>query len=306
MILVLILGVVLAGLAVALAVRTLLAAGWFKQRQLVAQVAAYGFDAAPLAPEAQRPSIRELLDRLATWLGTKFEEQLDEVRRRDARRLLNSAGFYRTSITRYVGYRVLSVVGLPVAFLLLVIFAGSFSGMVIVGLIAFAGIGWVAPTFYLQRRASNRIRKIDYEMPELVDILVTTVEAGVGFVAALQLAGRRVREPLAQELRLTLREQAMGLTLDEALRHLGDRSASTNLRMFVQAILQGEKLGVSIGKILRDLAVDMRKRRRQMAEEKAQKAPIKLLFPLVFLILPAMFIVLLGPALYDIGHQLGG
>jgi tight adherence protein C len=75
--------------------------------------------------------------------------------------------------------------------------------------------------------------------------------------------------------------------------------------MFVQAILQGETLGVSIGKILRDLAVDMRKRRRQMAEEMAQKAPIKLLFPLAFLILPAMFIIILAPTLYSVAKQLG-
>jgi len=96
------------------------------------------------------------------------------------------------------------------------------------------------------------------------------------------------------------------LTLDDALRNLGSRTNSGNLRMFVQAVLQGETLGVSIGKILRDLAIDMRKRRRQMAEERAQKAPIKLLFPLILLILPAMFIVLLGPALYDIATQFGG
>jgi tight adherence protein C len=171
--------------------------------------------------------------------------------------------------------------------------------------IALIALGWTMPNFFLQRRANDRIHRTDYEIPELVDLLVTTVEAGVGFVAALQLAARRVREPLAQELRLALREHGMGLTLEESLRNLAERSASPNLRMFVQAILQGETLGVSIGKILRDLAVDMRKRRRQMAEEKAQKAPIKLLFPLAFLILPAMFIVILAPTLYSIAHQLG-
>jgi tight adherence protein C len=115
-----------------------------------------------------------------------------------------------------------------------------------------------------------------------------------------------VREPLGQELRLTLREQGMGLTVEEALRNLVTRADSTALRMFVQAILQGETMGVSIGKILRDLAIDMRKRRRQLAEERAQKAPVKLLFPLVFLILPAMFIIVLGPSLLAIGKQLGG
>ena len=106
-------------------------------------------------------------------------------------------------------------------------------------------------------------------MPELVDLLVTTVEAGVGFASALQLA---------------------------------DSSAT---RAFTQALLQGESLGVSIGTILRDLAIDMRKRRRQLAEERAQKTPTKILFPLIVLILPAMFIVVLGPALLDIIEFLG-
>jgi tight adherence protein C len=98
----------------------------------------------------------------------------------------------------------------------------------------------------------------------------------------------------------------MGLLPDESLRNLLARADSPALRAFVQAILQGETLGVSIGKILRDLAVDMRKRRRQAAEERAQKAPTKLLFPLVLLIMPAMFIVILGPAVYGIMHSLGG
>jgi tight adherence protein C len=303
-ILVLILGVVAAGLAVALTVRALVAARF--RPQLVAQVAAYGFDAQAPNDETARPHLGELLRRFANWLGTQFEAQLDEERRERARLLLNSAGFYRTSVTRYVGYRVLSVIGPPLALVLFSGLTGSFSAGVVVALIALVGIGWIGPSFYLHRRAAERIRKIDYEMPELVDLLVTTVEAGVGFVAALQLAARRVREPVAQELRLTLREHGMGLALDEALQHLSERSASTNLRMFVQAILQGETLGVSIGKILRDLAVDMRKRRRQMAEERAQKAPIKLLFPLAVLILPAMFIVILAPTLYAVARQLGG
>jgi len=261
--------------------------------------------ALPAAAEPERQSLGDLTRRLATWLGTKFEAQVNEERRRRARVLLNSAGFYRTTVTRYVGYRVLCVVGLPLAFFLLFALTGSLSGGVVVVMLALIAVGWVAPSIYLQRRAGKRIHDTDYEIPELVDLLVTTVEAGVGFVAALQLAARRVREPLAQELRLALREHGMGLTLDESLNNLSERSASQNLRMFVQAILQGETLGVSIGKILRDLAVDMRKRRRQMAEERAQKAPIKLLFPLCFLILPAMFIIVLAPTMWSIAHQLG-
>lgn len=97
----------------------------------------------------------------------------------------------------------------------------------------------------------------------------------------------------------------MGLTIEDSLQNMLGRVDSMSVRTFVQAIVQGQMLGVSIGKIMRDLAVDMRKRRRQMAEERAQKAPTKILFPLVLLILPAMFIVTLGPVAVTIIRVLG-
>lgn len=297
-------GAVFVGLAAALAVRAA-AAGRMRHRELLAQVGSYGFTASPSAGEAAGPGLVDVVQRIATWLGQRLEQRVDEARRRRIRQTLNAAGFYRTSVTRYLGYRMFSAVCVPGAVLVLFIISGSANATAVVLVLVFVGMGIMAPSLLLDRRAADRKARIDYEVPELVDLLVTTVEAGVGFVAALQLAARRISEPLGQELRVTLREQGMGLTLDEALNNLGSRTDSGNLRMFVQAVLQGETLGVSIGKILRDLAVDMRKRRRQMAEERAQKAPIKLLFPLVILILPAMFIVLLGPAMYDIGKQLG-
>ena len=301
----LVLGAAFAGLAAALAMRAA-AAGRMRQRTLLAQVGLYGFTAAPSAGESARPWFVTAAQRLATWVGQRLEERIDEARRRRIRRVLNAAGFYRTSVTRYLGYRAVAGVFVPVVFFGLFITTGSLNATTFVLVLALVGVGAIGPTFYLDRRAANRVGMIDYEIPELVDLLVTTVEAGVGFVAALQLAARRVRDPLGQELRVTLREQGMGLTLDEALGNLGARTDSGNLRMFTQAVLQGETLGVSIGKILRDLATDMRKRRRQMAEERAQKAPIKLLFPLIMLILPAMFIVLLGPAVFIVIRQLGG
>ena len=165
----------------------------------------------------------------------------------------------------------------------------------ILGPVFLAGFAWLMPKFLLERKAAKRLAEVDREVPELVDLLVTTVEAGVGFAAALQLAARSIRGPLGEELRLALQEQSMGLTTDETLRNMAARVDSPAMRAFIQALLQGEALGVSIGKILRDLAVDMRTRRRQAAEERAQKAPTKILFPLVMLILPAMFIVTLGP-----------
>ncbi len=166
--------------------------------------------------------------------------------------------------------------------------------------------GWVAPMTIVRRRARRRSDAIDYDLPNLIDLLVVTVEAGLGFNASLQLAGERLKGPLGDELRLTLQEQSMGLSTNEALRNLLARCDTPLMRSFVRSVLQGETLGVSIGQIMRELATEMRKRRRQAAEERAQKAPIKLLFPLVFLIFPAMFVILLGPAIFAFLKAIGG
>ena len=114
-------------------------------------------------------------------------------------------------------------------------------------------MGWYLPYVRVQRRARLRLEQIDREVPELVDLLVTTVEGGVGFAAGLQLASRSIEGPLGQELRLALREQSLGLTPEEALRNLSLRVDSPATRAFTQALVQGESLGVSIGAILRDL-----------------------------------------------------
>ena len=136
--------------------------------------------------------------------------------------------------------------------------------------------------------------------------LVVTIEAGVGFTASLRMAADRLGGPLGDELRLTIQEQNLGLSTLEALNNWLGRCDTPGVRSFVRAMIQGERLGVSIGQIMRNLALEMRKRRRSAAEERAQKAPIKILFPLVFLIFPAMFIVLLGPVAYSIGKIFGG
>ena len=205
---------------------------------------------------------------------------------------------YRPSVASFVGSRILAALLGP-ALLFLISLAGGLDLRVLLGGALMTLMGWYLPYVRVQRRARFRLEQIDREVPELVDLLVTTVEAGVGFAAGLQLASRSIEGPLGQELRLALREQSLGLTPEEALRNLSLRVDSPATRAFTQALVQGESLGVSIGTILRDLAIDMRKRRRQAAEERAQKTPTKILFPLIALILPAMFIVTLGPVMME-------
>lgn len=299
----LILGLLFVGLSAVLAARAF-AFGHVRRRDTLAQIGAYGFRGESAARRSA-PGPRELADRLARGIGEAILRRSREGREVEVRALLRGAGFYRARAEMFLGYRALLAVGLPAAWLVLVAVSGSAGVRSVLGICAVAGFGWVAPTFFLQRRGAQRLAAIDRELPEFVDLLVTTVEAGVGFAASLRLVAARVEGPLGQEIRLVIQEQSMGLTVEDALEHMIGRAESPSLRAFVQAIVQGQKLGVSIGKILRDLAVDMRSRRRHAAEERAQKTPTKILFPLVGLILPALFIVSLGGPIIGLIQSLG-
>lgn len=303
MILVLFIGLLLLAAAVALTLRAV-GVQSARGRQTLEHIGAYGFNAeAPDGPTGLRT--REWLSRLAATMGSLYSRYASDGRERETRDLLRSAGLYRIRPVTFFGYRMLATAGLVLFFLWLLSLGGASPVAVFFIVILFGAVGWIMPMFVLKKRVAHRLEQIDLEVPELVDLLVTTIEAGVGFAAALQTTARRVEGPLGEELRVALSEQGMGLTINEALRNMLGRANSQALRVFVQAILQGDTLGVSIGKIMRDLAVDMRKRRRQAAEERAQKAPTKIIFPLVLLILPALFIVCLGPIVVSFANGFG-
>jgi tight adherence protein C len=162
------------------------------------------------------------------------------------------------------------------------------------------------PLTLVRRRARRRNNMVDREVPDFIDLLVVTVESGQGLGGAIRLAGERIRGPLGDEVGLAVQEQAMGLSAHDALTNMVERCDTPALRSFVRSVVQGESLGVSIGEILRAVAVEMRKRRRHAAEEQAQKAPVKMLFPLAFFIFPSIFIIILGPAIFDLLDTLGG
>jgi tight adherence protein C len=272
--------------------------------RLQAQIDAYGFAAGPGADATPRP-LTGRIDALAATVGALLGNHMKNFQEDGLRKELQAAGLYTMSPRKFMGYRMLSTLILPAIWIWFGSVTGAGAGRFMLGLAFAVAFGWQGPMILVRRRARTRLEEIDSGMPELVDLLVTTVEAGVGFAAALQLVARRVQGPLGQELRITLQEQNMGLTIESALENMLERVDSVSVRAFVQAMVQGQTLGVSIGRILRDLALDMRKRRRQMAEERAQKAPTKILFPLVFLILPALFIVVLGGPLIGLANTLG-
>jgi tight adherence protein C len=296
--LVLLVGLFLAGAAVYLIARAV-AMPRMRTAEVIGQIGSYGFSRSRDDVQQKQTVVRGALDDVANLIGSAVARRASSGREAELRDRLMAAGLYLTPPRRFLGYQVLSTFTFPAAWAW---FAGTMdmsSVLLWLGLPIAAFFGWRAPMIIVDRRARIRLEQIDFDLPELIDILVVTVEAGLGFSGSIRTASERISGPLGDELRLALQEQNMGLTTEEALRHMLARADTPSMRSFVRAITQGESLGVSIGDILRSLAIEMRKRRRASAEERAQKAPIKILFPLVFLIFPAMFVILLGPAIFD-------
>jgi tight adherence protein C len=219
---------------------------------------------------------------------------------------LRGAGLYGVTPEMFQGYRVMLTGTLCSLILFDTVLAGSFSIITLPLAVVAAALAWLGPAALVGTRAQRRMDRVDRDLPELIDLLIATIEAGLGFAGSLQLVADRFHGPLGQELRLTLGEQNMGLSTERALANLLERCQTQSVRAFVRAVSQAESLGVSIGMVMRNLAAETRKRRREAAKEKVQKAPVKMLFPLVFMIFPALLIVLLYPAFYQLMTQLGG
>ena len=179
-------------------------------------------------------------------------------------------------------------------------------GLLIVGGAVAATAGFFLPDLLLYNAGVKRQDKIQRALPDALDLLTVCVEAGLGFDAALAQVARNTRGPLAAEFSRVLQEIQIGKSRSQALRAMTDRTTVPELRSFVSALVQAGELGITIADVLREQAKEMRLRRRQRAEEKAQKVPVKILFPLVFCLFPSMFIVILGPAALSIAQVLFG
>jgi tight adherence protein C len=304
MILVAALALILLGLAVALLTSAVMEPR-IRRSENLAQIEAYGY-AGHAAEQSTTRHQRATLDDLANWMGELVGSRLLNVREDEVQRELISAGYYRISARKFIGYRALLAIALPVALVWLFGLAGAApAALVLIAVVAFVA-GWVSPSFWVHRKVRQRHQAVDDMLPSMIDLLVVTLEAGVAFPQALRLASERIEGPLGDELRLTIQEQALGLSTLESLQNWVLRCDTPSVRGFVRAMVQGDKLGVSIGTILRNQAIEVRARQKAMVEEKAQKAPIKMLFPLVFLIFPAMFVIILGPALMQVNKVLHG
>jgi len=168
-----------------------------------------------------------------------------------------------------------------------------------------AGLGYLLPGIWLGQQIKKRKKNIVKALPDALDLLTISVEAGLAFDSAMQRVTEKWDNELSKEFKRVLTDTRLGRARRDALKDMAARTGVDDVQTFTAAIIQAEQLGVSIGKILRIQADQMRVRRRQRAEEAAQKAPIKMLFPMVFLIFPALFVVILGPAIPRLMKSLG-
>ncbi|MFL6204123.1 MAG: type II secretion system F family protein [Acidimicrobiales bacterium] len=249
-----------------------------------------------LAPISER-ALAPLMDGL-TGLGKRFTPQgyADGVRQK-----LTSAGKAdQESYDRFLAIRVITIVAAPIAAYL------AYSYLPVSGLAQWMVTGLVlalfvaGPDAILNRQVEERQYEIRRKLPDVMDLLVISVEAGLGFEQALDRTVAAVPGPLTEEFSRMLGEVRAGSTRADAMRALDARTNVPEIRSFVLAILQADTFGVSIGRVLRAQADEMRIKRRQLAQERAQKAPVKMLIPMVFCIFPSLFVIVLGPAALNI------
>ncbi len=200
--------------------------------------------------------------------------------------------------SEFVGIKVV----LMISFSAMGFFMGLSGGFESGALMTIAGglLGTIIPDFWLKSKISERKMEIQYEMPDVLDLLTVSVEAGLGFDSAISKVVEKSSGVLASEFKGLLHEIRMGKPRREAMIELKDNVDVEDVSSFVATLVQADQLGVSIGKVLRVQSESMRVKRRQRAQEAALKAPIKMLLPLVFCIFPTLFVVLLGPAIINL------
>lgn len=196
--------------------------------------------------------------------------------------------------------------------------AGVIGGFAVMSLLPFGGtmgllfvvilalLGYTIPSTQVNSMAAKRQKLVRKQLADVMDLLTISVEAGLGFDAAIAQVVKNVPGPLAEELARLLQEIQIGASRADAFRHLGERTNVQELQGFVLSMIQADMFGVSIANVLRAQSRELRHKRRQRAEEVAQKIPVKLLFPMIFMVLPALFVIVLGPGALQIYDQFFG
>lgn len=213
---------------------------------------------------------------------------------------------YNMGTSEFMGARMMALVVLGgVTFLLTLLLGADSIGKILFPAVM-ALVGYLLPVFWLRGRVKKRQKVILKTLPDAIDMMTISVEAGLAFDGAMQRVAEKWNNALSAEFQKALSEMRVGTTKRDALHQLVQRTGVPDLSTFVASIIQADQLGVSIAKVLRIQSEQMRMRRRQRAEEQAHKAPILMMIPMVFLIFPAVYIVILGPAIPKMMQAFGG
>lgn len=196
--------------------------------------------------------------------------------------------------------------GLPLLYLLLISTAGGVSSQRLLVMAMVAAFGAALPYYWLKIKAGQRQKTILKTLPDAIDLLTTSVEAGLGIDAALGQVAEKVKGPISVEFRRMLREMAMGAARRDTLKGFAERANLPDVTQFVNALIQAEQMGVSLGQVIRVQSDQMRLKRRQRAEAKAHAAPVKMSIPMVLFIFPTILVVILGPAMIQIMRNMSG
>jgi tight adherence protein C len=256
----------------------------------------------------RRQERRQKWEAVVEALGERVTNQAKEDG--PTRKLLVQAGFRGSrALSLYQGIRIV----LPLGLVALAIFMAPTLGFSFMHTLMAAGwvgaMGWVGPVFYLGKRVKARQKELQLALPDTLDLLVVCVEAGLGLNQAIVRVSEEIRHVsmvTSEEFALVNLEIRAGTPREDALRHLGERTGQEDLRSLVAMLIQTDRFGTSVAQALRVHSDTLRSKRKQRAEEAAAKTTIKMLFPLVFFIFPALFVVILGPAAIQIMQTLGG
>ncbi|MBS1849022.1 MAG: type II secretion system F family protein [Actinobacteria bacterium] len=306
-------GLVLAGSALGLVVYVGISTYFEKQaiRNSIRQLEDYG-QASVVESDRDRELLRPAYERALTPI---FDGAVNVGRRlmpsdfvEKTRQKMQAAGRYDPSaVDRFIALQIACLLLVPLAFVLFPVMNvfGLSMKMNVIAFLLLAAVGVFLPSSRLTSSIQERQKRIQRQLPDILDLLVISVEAGLGFEQALDRTVASVPGELSLEFARMLGETRAGVARADALRAMEERIDVPEVRSFVLAVIQADTFGVSIGQVLRGQADEMRIKRRQLAQERAQKAPVKMLIPMVFCVFPSLFVVVIGPAIISIRHAFG-
>lgn len=248
----------------------------------------------PLSERILYPLLRSLGGSVQTFAPSALKTSLSKR--------IGLAGM-KVTPEQWAGWYIVSAVGGLIIGLVLTMFSERTGRQAILSSVSLVALGAMIPELILRQRITRRQTAIIRALPDVLDLITVSVKAGLGFDSALFKVTEKMKGPLPQEMSQVLHEVKMGVSRRDALKSLAERTGVSELQSFVSTIIQADQLGVSISNVLQLQSEGLREHRRQVAEEKAMKAPVKMLFPLLMFIFPTLFIVLLGPAVLQILKQ---